>query len=243
MGRPDADRGGPPGGGGIGLPEGPRRGRRGSTGAGATGAAARGGASPAGASVAGVLGRGAGALNATGATGRGAGGAGRGAGRICSVSSLAGRLRTTRPCSKGAASWAGRPKESPAEAAAGWKISGRSGGLTGPRAAGRSDSGGATAAAGTRGVADPASACVATSGVASGTLPRPRPGPLGVRGGAESGSGGCTARIIPSRSAFRRARSAWASSIDEEWLFTPMPSDKHRSRASLLVRPSSRASS
>ena len=60
-------------------------------------------------------------------------------------------------------------------------------------------------------------------------------------GGA--GSSGWTGRRRPSRSAFRRARSAWASSMDDEWLLTPMPNDRHRSRASLLVRPSSWASS
>jgi hypothetical protein len=74
----------------------------------------------------------------------------------------------------------------------------------------------------------------------------------GVRsaaGGAEASaalagaSSGCTGRRRPSLSALRRTRSAWASSIDEEWLFTPMPNDNERSSASLFVRPSSRASS
>jgi hypothetical protein len=58
-----------------------------------------------------------------------------------------------------------------------------------------------------------------------------------------SGSSGCTGRRNPSRSAFLRARSAWASSMDEEWLFTPIPRDRQRSSASLLVKPSSCASS
>jgi len=56
-------------------------------------------------------------------------------------------------------------------------------------------------------------------------------------------SSGWTARRSPSLSAFRRTRSAWASSIEEEWLLTPMPSDTQRSSASLFVRPSSRANS
>ena len=56
-------------------------------------------------------------------------------------------------------------------------------------------------------------------------------------------SSGCTSRLRPSRSALRRARSACASSILEEWLFTPMPSTEQRSSISLLVSPSSRASS
>jgi hypothetical protein len=61
--------------------------------------------------------------------------------------------------------------------------------------------------------------------------------------GASSWWSGETGRRSPSASALRRTRSAWASSIDEEWLFTPMPSEMERSKASLLVRPSSLASS
>ncbi len=58
-----------------------------------------------------------------------------------------------------------------------------------------------------------------------------------LAGGA--GSSGCTGRRRPSRSAFLRARSACASSMDDEWLLTPIPRDRQRSSASLLVRPSS----
>ncbi len=47
----------------------------------------------------------------------------------------------------------------------------------------------------------------------------------------------------PSRSALRRTRSAWASTMLEEWLFTPMPRAPQRSITSLLLRFSSRASS
>ncbi len=61
--------------------------------------------------------------------------------------------------------------------------------------------------------------------------------------GASAGSSGCTSRRRPSRSAFLRTRSACASSMDDEWLLTPIPRDKQRSSASLLVRPSSWASS
>lgn len=57
------------------------------------------------------------------------------------------------------------------------------------------------------------------------------------------GSSGCWSRLSPSRSALRRTRSAWASCTPEEWLLTPIPSDSHRSRHSLLVSPSSLASS
>ncbi len=58
-----------------------------------------------------------------------------------------------------------------------------------------------------------------------------------------AGSSGWTGRRRPSVSAFRRTRSAWASSIEDEWLLTPMPRDRASSRPSLLVRPSSLASS
>lgn len=60
---------------------------------------------------------------------------------------------------------------------------------------------------------------------------------------AAAGSSGCWSRIRPSRSALRRTRSAWASSIPDECVLTPIPSSSARSRVSLLVRPSSFASS
>jgi hypothetical protein len=62
-------------------------------------------------------------------------------------------------------------------------------------------------------------------------------------GCVRSGSVGCSWRTRPSRSARRRTRSACASSIPEECVFTPMPSAKQRSRHSLFVSPSSLASS
>jgi len=58
-----------------------------------------------------------------------------------------------------------------------------------------------------------------------------------------TGSSGCLSRRSPSRSALRRTRSPWASSMLDEWLVTPIPRSRQRSSASLLVRPSSRASS
>ncbi len=67
--------------------------------------------------------------------------------------------------------------------------------------------------------------------------------PVALRAGLDAGSSGCTGRRSPSRSALRRARSACASSIEDEWLFTPIPRDRQRSSASLFVRPSSCASS
>jgi len=64
--------------------------------------------------------------------------------------------------------------------------------------------------------------------------------------GGSAGAGASSvigARLSPSASALRRTRSAWASSMLEEWLLTPIPSAKQRSSASLFSRPSSRASS
>jgi len=58
-----------------------------------------------------------------------------------------------------------------------------------------------------------------------------------------AGSSGWTGRRNPSASAFRRTRSACASSMEDEWLLTPIPRDRARSSPSLLVRPSSLASS
>ena len=61
--------------------------------------------------------------------------------------------------------------------------------------------------------------------------------------GSGCGSSGCWSRTSPSRSALRRTRSACASTMLDEWLFTPIPSAWHRSSVSLLVSPSSRANS
>ena len=69
------------------------------------------------------------------------------------------------------------------------------------------------------------------------------PAVAAARPPALTGSLGCTSRLRPSRSALRRTRSAWASSMLDEWLFTPIPSDRASSSVSLLVSPSSRASS
>jgi len=60
---------------------------------------------------------------------------------------------------------------------------------------------------------------------------------------AGAGSSGWTGRRKPSASAFRRTRSACASSIEDEWLLTPIPRERASSSPSLLVRPSSLASS
>ena len=58
-----------------------------------------------------------------------------------------------------------------------------------------------------------------------------------------AGSSGCSSRTRPSRSALRRTRSACASSMLDECVFTPMPRSSERSSVSLFVRPSSLASS
>ncbi len=56
-------------------------------------------------------------------------------------------------------------------------------------------------------------------------------------------SSGWSGRVSPSRSARRRNRSAWASMIDEDWLLASTPIVLHRSSTSVLVIPSSFASS
>jgi hypothetical protein len=56
-------------------------------------------------------------------------------------------------------------------------------------------------------------------------------------------SSGCASRFNPSLTAFRRTRSACASSIEDDTPLTSMPIVFERSSASLFVRPSSFASS
>lgn len=120
-----------------------------------------------------------------------------------------------------------------------------------------------TGAARSAGATDAAAARPAGVGAAgAGAAGRPEP-PAGWvvlraaeeaagRDAAGAGSGAAavapspsaaTGRRRPSRSALRRTRSAWASWIDDEWLLTPMPSERQRSSVSLLLKPSSRASS
>jgi hypothetical protein len=93
----------------------------------------------------------------------------------------------------------------------------------------------AGAAAGRAGASrEPPSVAGAALGLA---LPAERAGLAGL------GSSGWTSRTMPSRWARRRTRSACASSIPEECVFTPIPNMRERSRHSLFVSPSSRASS
>ena len=64
--------------------------------------------------------------------------------------------------------------------------------------------------------------------------------PVSSADGASAWDG---SRMSPSRSAFRRTRSACASTMLEEWLLTPIPRSTQRSMTSLLARPNSLASS
>jgi len=229
MGRPEVERGGP-GGGGMGLPEalsggwaprwsavsGPSR-------PGPDAAGRAGGGPCVGAPCVGAPW--AGACPAPGAAparwvGRGGGGG--------MVTSLAGRLRT-RPLRALAGASVPAPDRSSLRSAA-------AAGTEGTWAAGR-DAPRAAAGAGT-GADGGASAGVAAAGGAA--VPAAA---LARWGLAAAGSSGWTSRRSPSASALRRTRSAWASSIDEEWLLTPMPKDTARSSASLFVKPSSLASS
>ena len=89
-----------------------------------------------------------------------------------------------------------------------------------------------SAAAGSAGVAGSGSS--ATAGSYSGG---------GTSGSSISTTGGGGGLSRPSRSALRRTRSAWASTMLEEWDLTPMLSAKQSSSVSWLVSPSSLASS
>ena len=145
-----------------------------------------------------------------------------------------------------------------AGASAGCGTGSGAGASTGAAAAGRSASGAAGAgsvtgagavAAGltSASAAGSTSATVATSRSAAGagatSLAVAAAAFLVLLRAGLGGSSGWTSRFRPSRSALRRTRSAWASSMLEEWLLTPMPRAMLRSSASLLVRPSSLASS
>ena len=264
MGLPVTERGGPPGGGGIGRPEAlvgactgaeggatggaaalaatwGGAGGRGAAGAagGADGVAAAGAAGATrgaveGATAAGAAAAGACAAGATGATGVGA------AGRAAGAAGAAGRTGATGAgvgarLGVGACSDAGRLVTSRAPVRLIGGVDGASGigagGPSLPTEAGAGPSDGVRSDRSASPLASAATFFAAAFLVAAAFL----------AGGA--GSSGCTGRRRPSRSAFLRARSACASSMDEEWLLTPIPRDRHRSSASLLVSPSSCASS
>jgi hypothetical protein len=221
MGRPLGPNGGRAGGGGAGRPEGLIGGRATRERSGAIGAETSGDWAAGGRVVVGGTG--------------GADAAWEGAGGVGGAD--AGRLLTRRE-GRGAPSLG-----APGGAAAGGAASLRAGAVAGLAAAEEVD-----AATGRRaGVTSPGGVTVpseppsvpprSTLGAAAAFLVAL----LAFFAGA--GSSGWTGRLSPSASALRRTRSAWASSIDEEWLLTPIPRDSARSRPSLLVRPSSLASS
>jgi hypothetical protein len=265
MGLPVTERGGPPGGGGIGRPVallGAWAGAEGG-GVGATGPLVADGADPDGAAGGGTAGGGGAAggagvvagadaagADAAGAAGAGAAGAGAaGAGADAAGTAGAGGGERTEPVGG----------EDLTVVAAGAR--------RGEGALGCSDAGrlvinlvperlGGIGAGGLGVVSLPV---LPPPVVVSGSSPPPETGGLVVSmvAGAVSslaaaflavatflsegaaGSSGWTGRRSPSLSALRRARSACASSMDDEWLLTPIPRDRHRSSASLLVSPSS----
>ena len=249
IGRPEADSGRAEGGGGIGRPEA-------ETGPGGRGGGAEGGVAP------GASGR------AGGAGGRGApvggmpaGVAGRGAGVGVGRPLEMNPLRPWSPAGSvgaGVGVCAGASVTAGAGCAAGGTSTTGSGTTTG---AGSTTGVSTTSAAGstsTVGVAFFATAFLATAfftaafftGLSASSPPSAVFAAAFFAGAffaaaffSGFGSSGCSSRTRPSRSARRRTRSACASMIDDEWLFTSMPMTRQRSTASLLVRPSSLASS
>jgi hypothetical protein len=237
MGRPLGPSGGREfGGGGTGLPEGLRGGRdcgrSGADGAPVSGAWAAGawagGEGATGAVAAGAWAAGAEAAGAAGAWAAGAWAAGAWGG---AAGGAVGRLLMRRD-GRGATSWppgvgplAGASVEGAATVRAGAFFRGAVLGETAPEELTTAFLAGAAVLTGA-----PVSAAGADLVVLAAFL-------------AAAGSSGWTGRRSPSASALRRTRSACASSIDDEWLFTPMPRDRASSSPSLLVRPSSLASS
>ena len=264
MGRPLGPSGGrDPGGGGTGLPEGLRGGRGArerSGAAGAPGAAVSARAWAAAGASAAVVDWAAGAGAADGPSDGGAdGGATDGAGAgTAAAGAGAGRVA-------GGADWAGRAAVgAEAGAAAAGAGAGRLLLIRRGERAGASDAAGASAAGADTGRAGAfltgallAAALLDTdvSGRFAGASPAPLSSPLPVGAAdlaalvalpaflAAAGSSGWTGRRRPSASALRRTRSAWASSMEDEWLLTPIPRERASSSPSLLVRPSSLASS
>ena len=199
----------------------------------------------------GAGGRGGGAIPGAGGRGGGDPGAGAvpGAGGRGGIGRLDTGGRGASPSGDGAAGAADAPAgAATVDGAAGARADGTSaddgvgGAATGAAAAGAGATGAGAAATGAAATA--ADAAATGAGAATSTT--------GTRSASAflapafffgSGSSGCWSRTSPSRSALRRTRSACGSTMLDEWLFTPMPSAWHRSSASLLVSPSSRANS
>ncbi len=234
MGRPLGPSGGrEPGGGGTGLPEGLSggrdRGRSGADGAAVSGAWAAG-AWAAGEEVAGACAAGAGPAGAEAAGAEGAWAAGAWGG---AAGGAVGRLLMRRD-GRGATS--SPPVDGPL---AGASVSGAA-----TVRAGAFFRGAVLGAGRARGAGDRLPGGRRGADRRAGLGGRRRLGTAFLAAFlAAAGSSGWTGRRNPSASALRRTRSACASSIDDEWLFTPMPRDKASSSPSLLVRPSSLASS
>lgn len=265
MGRPVSERGGPPGGGEVARPPGartvPGAAERGPAEGPGTGAASTG---PGAASGDGRTPRGGPAVSGRdggGGTGRVPGRSSRGRSR--SGCSLALPLVTRR--------WAGPfPPSAPsgvvgAVGAAAGGADGTGGGGAGGRGADRGGGGGmgrVLAGAGavppdpgwwSRGGGDVSGIDTGGGDPDAGTgvaelVPGTGPAAEEEAGGAGeaglwSGSSTTGARRNPRASALRRTRSAWASTMLDEWLRTPMPRASQRSSVSLLLSPSSRPSS
>ena len=266
MGLPVTERGGPPGGGGIARPDALVGGRTGAepgwvgavragadAAAGATGAGMAGATGAAGAAAGGGADSGATGAATAGAAAAGAGaGVGTGAGAGAGVGAAAGATTAAgAAATAGAATGAtGAGVGATGALAAGATGAGRGAGgcralgcseagrLVTRRAPVRLTGGGETGSARSLDEASsPPATDVAGSVAGAAFLAGAFLAAAFLAGAA--GSSGCTGRRRPSRSALRRARSACASSMDDEWLLTPIPRDKQRSRASLLVRPSS----
>jgi len=245
MGRPDGPRGGAeprppiPGGGGIGLPLAPRRG-----GAGASGESSSvGGEAGAGSSSSVGVATTAGVSDAAGAGARWAGrvpDAGVGVGVGVSAGAMEAAGATGRSTAAGAALGVGAAGSSSIRRGATGRslpleVTRRAGGRAGAgsgRGAGASTRAGSATGAGAGG-----------AGSATGARAAAGAAPFFVTLVGFAGSSGWTSRTRPSRSALRRTRSACASSMLEECVLTPIPSDPQRSSVSLFVIPSSLASS
>jgi hypothetical protein len=286
MGLPDAETGGP-GGGGMGLPDEDVGGRwppaGGALGRPGGGAAGRGGRGVRAAGAAGVDGWGLGA-DGRGAAGRAAGRGGAGAGAGAGAAAAGpGAAAAGRAGARPGSGRRGGP--SPPDDVTRGRGGGGGGGVLGVGRAGACDrpppersgalldaaraggrlAGASSASAGAGAAAAGASARSSRAGALAGasSFAGAALGALAALAGASDafsvfalgalvafaaftgagGSSGCWARTSPSRSARRRTRSACASSIPEECVLTPMPKAKLRSRHSLFVSPSSRASS
>ena len=104
--------------------------------------------------------------------------------------------------------------------------------VRGPRPARLRAAAAGAAGAGRRRASAAAGAGVGSAAASGGGRARPRGGGLlAPRPSSPAaflagfcGSSGCSSRIRPSRSALRRTRSAWASTMLDEWLLTPIPS-------------------